>query len=163
MVSGVRSSCEAVETNERRATSWRRSASCMRASARARSPTSSRPSSFGAGASGPSAVIRSAAARSRARRRSSVLESATPSATATSMPTPAADDQGVADLVDGRRDLGQPALGDEHAVSARTAGVQPHRDRHLVALAGAMIVRSSRVAWSAASVASRWTGAKSVS
>ena len=90
MVSGVRSSCEAVETNERRADSWRRSASCMLASARARSPTSSRPSSRGDGASGPSAVIRSAEARRRASRRSSVLESATPSSAATSIPTPAA-------------------------------------------------------------------------
>ena len=31
IVSGVRSSCEAVETNERRAASWRRSSSCIRA------------------------------------------------------------------------------------------------------------------------------------
>ena len=45
IVSGVRSSCEAVATNERRADSWRRSSSCMRPNARARSPTSSRPSS----------------------------------------------------------------------------------------------------------------------
>ena len=35
IVSGVRSSCEAVDTNARRAASWRRSSSCMRASARA--------------------------------------------------------------------------------------------------------------------------------
>ena len=55
IVSGVRSSCEAVETNERRAASWRRSSSCMRPSARARSPTSSRPAvASAAGASGPS-------------------------------------------------------------------------------------------------------------
>ena len=89
IVSGVRSSCEAVETNERRAASWRRSASCMRASARARSPTSSRTSSRGEGASGPSAVIRSAVARSRASRRSSVPDRVTASAIATSTPTPA--------------------------------------------------------------------------
>ena len=76
IVSGVRSSCEAVETNARRAASWRRSSSCMRASARARSPTSSRRSSRGICASGPSSVIRSAAERRRPSRRSRVEESA---------------------------------------------------------------------------------------
>ena len=90
IVSGVRSSCEAVATNARRADSWRRSSSCMRASARARSPTSSWPVSRGIETSGPSAEMRSAAARRRPSRRSSVLASATASATATSRPTPAA-------------------------------------------------------------------------
>ena len=88
IVSGVRSSCEAVATNERRAASWRRSSSCMRANARARSPTSSRPSScWRRGVGTPSSLIRSAAVRRRPRRRSSVLESATASAIATSRPT----------------------------------------------------------------------------
>ena len=68
-VSGVRSSCEAVATNERRAASWRRSSRCIVASARARSPTSSRPSSRGVGASVPSSATRTAAARRRASRR----------------------------------------------------------------------------------------------
>ena len=88
IVSGVRSSCDAVATNERRAASWRRSSSCMRPNARARSPTSSRPASCWSGASRtPSRLIRTAALRSRPSRRSSVLESATASATATSSPT----------------------------------------------------------------------------
>ena len=82
IVSGVRSSCDAVETNARRAASWRRSSSCMRASARARSPTSSRRSSCGIAASGPSSLIRSAAARSRPSRRSSVEERAMASSAA---------------------------------------------------------------------------------
>ena len=90
IVSGVRSSCEAVETKALRAASWRRSSSCIRPSARARSPTSSRPRSVGAGASGPSAVIRSAARRRRPSRRVSVLESASPSPIATASPTAAA-------------------------------------------------------------------------
>ena len=60
-VSGVRSSCEAVATNARRASSWRRSSRCIVANARARSPTSSRPSSRGVGASVPSSATRSAA------------------------------------------------------------------------------------------------------
>ena len=114
IVSGVRSSCEAVETNERRAASWRRSSSCIRASARARSPTSSRPVSLGAGASGPSAEIRSATARSRPSRRSSVFDSVMPSRTATSSPMRGRGEQRVADLVDRRGHLRQAALGDEH-------------------------------------------------
>ena len=86
----MRSSCEAVATNARRASSWRRSSPCMAASVRARSPTSSRPVSVGGGASGPSAAIRTAAARRRARRRESVLDSAIPSTSATTSPMPAA-------------------------------------------------------------------------
>ena len=91
IVSGVRSSCDAVETNARRAASWRRSSSCMRASARARSPTSSRRSSCGIVASGPCSVIRSAADRSRPSRRSSVEESAIASSAAIERPTIAAN------------------------------------------------------------------------
>ena len=89
-VSGVRSSCEAVATNERRAASWRRSSRCIEARARARSPTSSRPSSRGVGASGPSSATRTAAARRRARRRPMPVASEMPSSTATSSPTAAA-------------------------------------------------------------------------
>ena len=89
-VSGVRSSWEAVATNARRADSWRRSSRCIVARARARSPTSSRPSSRGVGASGPSAPPRTAAARRRARRRAVPVASAMPSRTATSSPTAAA-------------------------------------------------------------------------
>jgi hypothetical protein len=62
----------------------------MRASARARSPTSSRRSSCGIVASGPSSVMRSAAVRSRPRRRSSVEESAIASSAAIERPTTAA-------------------------------------------------------------------------
>ena len=78
-VSGVRSSCEAVATNARRASSWRRSAACIAASARARSPTSSRPSSRGAARRCPPRRPAARRARRRARRRPSVVASARPS------------------------------------------------------------------------------------
>ena len=45
----MRSSCEAVATNARRAASWRRSRDCMRANARVSSPISSGPRSSGSG------------------------------------------------------------------------------------------------------------------
>ena len=112
IVSGVRSSCLAVETNARRAASWRRSSSCMRASARARSPTSSRRSSCGICASGPSSVIRSAAARRRASRRSSVEESAMASSAGDGEADDGGDQEAGAHLADERRDLGELALGD---------------------------------------------------
>ena len=89
-VSGVRSSCEAVATNERRAASWRRSSRCMVASARARSPTSSRPSSRGVGASVPSSATRTAAARRRARRRPMPVASRCRAARPRARPTAAA-------------------------------------------------------------------------
>ena len=86
----MRSSCEAVATKERRAASWRRSSRCIVASARARSPTSSRPSSRGVGASVPSSATRTAAARSRARRRPMSVARTMPSRMATASPTAAA-------------------------------------------------------------------------
>ena len=115
IVSGVRSSWLAVETKARRAASWRRSSSCIRASARARSPTSSRRSSCGVCASGPSSVIRSAAARRRARRRSSVEESAMASSAATARPTTAAT----------RKRLRTSATSDSTSESSRTATRTP--------------------------------------
>ena len=153
MVSGVRSSCEAVETNERRAASWRRSASCMLASVRARSPTSSRPSSRGDGASGPSAVIRSAAARSRASRRSSVPDSATASAIATSTPTPAPASSALrtcsaAATTSVRRRWATSTPSDPGGGLRRRIATVTWSPSSRVT------VRSSRVAWSAASVAS---------
>ena len=118
IVSGVRSSCEAVETKARRAASWRRSSSCMRASARARSPTSSRRSSCGIAASGPSSLIRSAAARRRASRRSRVEESAMASRPAITQADDGGDEEAGAHLPDQRRDLVELALGEQHGRQA---------------------------------------------
>ena len=120
-VSGVRSSCEAVATNERRAASWRRSSRCMVASARARSPTSSRPSSRGVGASVPS--------RPRGPRRRAVARGAGRCVVARRMPSSDGDQQadsgggqeGVAHLVDGGGDVGERLLRDEDEVAGRTA------------------------------------------
>ena len=64
-VSGVRSSCEAVATNARRASSCWRSRCCIRASVRARSPTSSWARSTGISTAGPPWASSRAASRSR--------------------------------------------------------------------------------------------------
>ncbi len=77
--SGVRSSCEAVATNARRASSWWRRRSCMIANVRARSPTSSRTRSTGTSTLGPAAASSSAEWRSRRSRRTSRPESGIPS------------------------------------------------------------------------------------
>ena len=90
-VSGVRSSWLAVATKARRASSWRTSACCIDASARARSPTSSAPSSRGGGgALTPSRASASAVRRSRPSRRESPVDSAIPSSSATPRPMTAA-------------------------------------------------------------------------
>src|SRR3954468_3437252 len=90
-VSGVRSSCDAVATNARRASSWRRSACCIEASARARSPTSSRPGcTGGTGALTPSRASASALRRRRPRRRDRPVDSTMPSSSATPSPNTAA-------------------------------------------------------------------------
>jgi len=162
IVSGVRSSCDAVETKARRAASWRRSSSCMRASARARSPTSSRPVSRGAGASGPSALIRSATARRRASRRSSVLDSITPSPTAASRPIAAAASSAL-------RTCSTAAV---TSVSRRWATSTPFAPPSTLVSGSATVTRSpatrttvrcSRRASSAASVASGVAARKSES
>ena len=77
--SGVRSSCDAVATNARRACSCSRSRCCIVAKARARSPTSSRGVVGRTSAAGPSAATRSAVSRSACSRRTSVVASRMPS------------------------------------------------------------------------------------
>ena len=87
----MRSSWLAVATKARRASSWRTSACCIDASARARSPTSSAPSSRGGGgALTPSRASASAVRRNRPRRRDSPVDSAIPSSSATPSPMTAA-------------------------------------------------------------------------
>ena len=103
-----------------------------RASARARSPTSSWPVSRGIETSGPSAEIRSAAARRRPSRRSSVLASRKASATATSRPTPAAASSALRTSFDRVADLGQPPPRDDRADDAAVA-VERDADREVVA------------------------------
>ena len=110
IVSGVRSSCEAVATNERRAVSWRRSSSCMRPSARARSPTSSRPRSVGRGrlrAFGGDPQRRALQALEAARQRARERE---PEPDRHGEADRGGGEERVADEPDRRRDLGQVAL-----------------------------------------------------
>jgi len=72
VASGVRSSCEAVATNARRACSCRSSCRCISANVRARSPTSSRAPSTGTSTAGSPRASRSAASRSNCRRATKV-------------------------------------------------------------------------------------------
>ena len=60
-------------------------------------------------------MIRSAAARRRPSRRSSVEESAIASSAATDQADDGGDQEARADLLDERGDLGELALGDQHA------------------------------------------------
>ena len=132
IVSGVRSSCEAVATNARRADSWRRSSSCMPPSARARSPTSSWPASRGIddgrplggdpqrrGAQPAEAPQQRAGQRHRERHGDEQADAG-------------GREQRPADLLDGVGHLGQAAPGDDHADHAALA-VERDADRDVVA------------------------------
>ena len=87
---GVRSSCDAVATKERRACSCSRSRVCMNAKVRLRSPISSRPDSGRNSATGPTWATRSAVSRRRRMRRAVRPAITTPASTATSRPAAAA-------------------------------------------------------------------------
>ena len=89
-VSGVRSSCEAVATNARRASSCWRSRCCMVASVRDRSPTSSWARSTGTSTIGPPSASSRAASRRRLRRRTSRAERGMPRIRVSAKPASAA-------------------------------------------------------------------------
>ena len=162
IVSGVRSSCEAVETKARRAVSWRRSSSCIRPSARARSPTSSAPRSVGAGrlrALGGDPQRRAPQAAEPARERAGQRE---PEPDRHREPDGGRGEQRVADELHRGRDLGQAALGDEHAGDLAVV-VERHREAQFVVVElnlGRLRRHGARNASASAPVWSPW---KSVS
>ena len=115
IVSGVRSSCEAVATNARRADSWRRSSSCMRAEragevadlvvarvARHRDGRALGGDPQRGGAQPAEAPQQRAGQRDRERDRDEQADAG-------------GREQRAADLLDGVGDLGQAAPGDDHA------------------------------------------------